>query len=55
MKMLATPSPHMRMIHSSKLPGLELDTRASRAASMRPSIHLTWSSLGSMEMLFWKG
>jgi hypothetical protein len=25
------------------------------AASIMPSMHLTWSSLGSMEMLFWNG
>lgn len=55
MKRSARPPPIMRIIHSSKLVGLVLATRASRAASIMPSMHFTWSSLGSMEMLFWKG
>lgn len=49
------PVPIMRTIHSSKSLGLLLETRASRAASIMPSMQFTWSSLGSMEMLFWKG
>lgn len=55
MKMSATPWPVILKIHSSKFLGLVLATRHSSAESMRPSMHLTWSSLGSMEMLFWKG
>jgi hypothetical protein len=31
------------------------ETLASMAASIMPSMHLTCSSLGSMEMLFWNG
>jgi hypothetical protein len=30
-------------------------TLASIAASIMPSMHLTCSSLGNIEMLFWKG
>jgi hypothetical protein len=55
MKALATPSPIVRMIHSSKFAGLLLLTRASSAASIMPSMQTTLSSSGSMEMLFWKG
>lgn len=53
--MSAMPSPVIRRIHSSKFLGLVLATRHSKAESIRPSMALTWSSLGSMEMLFWKG
>jgi hypothetical protein len=55
MKRSAMPAPIMRMIHSSKFLGFVLATRHSMAASIMPSMHLTWSSLGSMEMLFWNG
>jgi hypothetical protein len=55
MKISATPSPHARTIHSSKSWGLVVATRVAMAASMSPSMHFTWSSLGSIEMLFWKG
>lgn len=55
MKMLAMWSPICRTIHSSKFLGFDLVTALSMAASMRPSMAATWSSLGSMEMLFWKG
>jgi len=55
MKMFAMPSPAFRMIHSSKSFGFVFDTLDSIAASIIPSRHITWSSLGSMEMLFWKG
>ena len=51
----AMPVPIILTIHSSKFRGLELATRASRAASIMPSMHRTCSSLGRVEMLFWKG
>jgi len=49
------PTPIILTIHSSKSFGLVFATRASSAASIMPSMHFTWSSLGSMEMLFWNG
>jgi hypothetical protein len=49
------PVPIIRTIHSSNVFGLLFETRASRAASIMPSMHFTWSSFGSMDMLFWKG
>jgi hypothetical protein len=55
MKTSATPSPHVRTIHSSKSLGFVVATREAMAASIRPSMHFTWSSLGSIEMLFWNG
>ena len=50
------PVPIMRTIHSSKFFGLVWAlVRASRAASIMPSMQRTCSFAGSMEMLFWKG
>ena len=55
MKRSAMPTPMVRKMCWSKSWGLVLETRASMAASTKPSMHFAWSSLGSMEMLFWKG
>ena len=51
----AMPTPIVRRIHSSNVWGLLVAVRASNAASIIPSIHLTLSSVGSIEMLFWNG
>jgi hypothetical protein len=51
----AIPVPIILTIHSSKSFGFVFATRHSNAASIIPSIHLTWSSFGSIEILFWKG
>ena len=55
MKRSAIPVPIMRTIHSSKFFGFVLATRASSAASIIPSMQLTCSCFGNMDMLFWKG
>lgn len=51
----AIPSPMFLTIHSSKFLGFVFATRASNAASIMPSKHLTCSAFGNMEILFWKG
>jgi hypothetical protein len=43
----------MRMIHSSKFCGASLARTRTSAASIMPSMALTWSSTGSTLMLFW--
>lgn len=52
MKILAIPSPTLRIIQSSKSFGFVFATLASSDASIKPSRHVTWSSLGSIETLF---
>lgn len=54
MKISEIPLPIVRSIHSPKWAGLFL-WGYSMAASIMASIHMTWSSLGIIEMLFWKG
>lgn len=55
MKRSARPSPIMRRIHSSNVFGGTVARARTSAASTMPSMHFTWSSVGSTEMLFWYG